>query len=98
MYGDTSELHFLQTTKSSGPLDTPPSLRRPLLRDGHFRDLAHDLVEVVVRLVADRLPGGVVPILQKVVDSGELLLGAELLRVRAHAVEDPARELTRRDA
>ena len=27
MYGDTSELHFLQTTKSSGPLATPSILR-----------------------------------------------------------------------
>jgi len=45
----------LQTTKSSGPLDTPPSLRRPLLRDGRFCDLVHDLVKIVVRLVDDRL-------------------------------------------
>ena len=60
MYGDTSELHFLQTTKSSGPLATPPSLRRPLLRDGRFCDLAHDLVEIVVRLVDDLLPVGAV--------------------------------------
>src|SRR3954467_11404059 len=61
MYGDPSELHFLQTTKSSGPLDTPPSLRRQLLRDGRFRDLAHDLVEVVVGLEDHRLPMGAVP-------------------------------------
>ena len=27
MYGDTSELHFLQTTKSSGPLATQAILR-----------------------------------------------------------------------
>src|SRR5512132_643540 len=72
MFGDTSELHFLQTTKSSGPLDTPPSLRRRLLRDGRFRDLVHDLVEIVVRLIDHLLPVGAVAALEQVLDPLEL--------------------------
>src|SRR3954469_7959397 len=98
MYGDTSELHFLQTTKSSGPLDTPPSLRRQLLRYGRFCDLVHDLVEIVVRLVDDRLPVSAVALLQDVVDPGKLRLGSELLRVRAQTVEGAAGEVARRHA
>src|ERR687896_2001139 len=56
MYGDTSEPHFLQTTKRSGPLAISPSILRA--RIGRFDDLLQDFPVVVVGLVHDALSLG----------------------------------------
>src|SRR5947209_5055799 len=57
--------------------------RLRLARDlGLLGDLARDLDDVPVRAVDVELPVGAVAAAQDLLDSRELLLGAELLRVR----------------
>src|SRR3954466_984355 len=100
MYGDTSELHFLQTTKSSGPLATQAILRAVqgpartwrLLGQRGRRDLPHDLVQVVVRLVHDLLARRAVAALDQVDDALQLGGRAEILRVLGEPVVDAPRE------
>src|SRR3954463_6493841 len=62
-YGLTSEEQFLQTTKRSGSLTrTRIPVRKRVLsgldRGCRVDDLAHDLAEVVIRLVDDQLARG----------------------------------------
>src|SRR3954451_1464257 len=78
-YGLTSDEQFLQTTKRSGSLTEPRipacdsrGASEMRLRGGLFDDLAHDLAQVVVRLVDDQLPRGARAACQQVLDSLEL--------------------------
>src|SRR3954469_10167051 len=86
MYGDTSARQFLQTTKRSGPLDMGyrfyAERKGGPLRRCCGDDLAHDLVEVVVGLEDHPLARRAVSALDDVLEPVELLLGAEILRVR----------------
>src|SRR5215213_4543561 len=91
MYGDTSRPQLLQTTKRSGPLAMGDRFYAAWgLGPRRFHDLAHDLRVVVVRLVDHGLPVGAVAVLQQVEDALELCGRAELLRMLAQAVVEPA--------
>src|ERR687887_1917273 len=93
MYGDTSELQFLQMTKRSGSVDTlaPDCLRyaAPRLRlwRGRGHDLGHDLAEVVVGLVDHDLARCAVAAFDEVPDALELGRGAEVFGMTTQAVQ-----------
>src|SRR5438045_6073080 len=78
MYGDPSELQFLQMTKRSGSVDTlaPDCLRyaapRLRLARGRGHDLGHDLAEVVVGFVDHDLARCAIAAIDQVLDALEL--------------------------